>query len=1047
MAFEAVFACSPQVLELLQRQGWASFRTLRRRFGLDEVALTALTQALLDTQPVTVDEAGTRLVWQGELRPAAASPRTWDVVPSAPSMEGAVPWPLAGERSRGLLPLVGREQEVELLRARWAQVQTGQGQVVALSGEAGIGKSRLVQVVSAHVADTPHRRWACHGAATTQYSAFAPVIDLLQQVLDYQPDDPPGVRLHKLETTLVASPLSLSEAVPLLAALLAVPLDDRYPPLLLTPARQRQQTLETVLTVLRWLAVLQPVLLIVEDLHWVDPSTLELLGLLMAQAATARLYVLLTWRPEFQPPWLLPAHLTALTLGRLLPMQVEQMATHVAGGKALPPAVLQQIVTKTEGVPLVVEELTQMVLASGLVREEADGYALTGPLPPLAIPPTVHESLLARLEQLGEAQAVAQVGAVWGRGFTEGQLQAVAPLDRRRLEQALARLVAADILREVSIPPRVTYVFKHALIQEVAYASLLKRTRQQYHRQIAHVLETQFPETAEHQPELLARHYTEAGLYEQALVFWKRAGERTLARSAYREATMCFEQALGAVQQLPDSRDTHEQAIDLRLALRSALLPSGDLGRLLACLREAESLAATLDDPRRLGQVSIFLSNYFYLRGAHDQAIAAAQRALALTTASGDVVLQALANQYLGFAYYAQGDYRQAIDCLGQTVASLDGAQYRERFGQISLLAVTSRARLALCHAELGTFAEGRALGEEGLRIAEAVAHSSSLMWAYYGIGLLSLGQGDLPRALPLLERAVGLCQDVDLPGYFPWMVVGLGAAYTLGGRVADAVPLLTQAMEQTTGMGLVFFQTLCHLSLGETHLLAGRLEEAHTLAEGALALAREHQERGHQAYALRLLGEIAARRDPLEHELAESYYQQALALADALGMRPLVAHCHLGLGLLYLQMRQARAGPRRAVRRHRAVPWHGDDVLVAPDGGGLECPRVEVMRAHLDMPRLVLIVNNVPEVFDVADVKARVDGAYHCEVAAVRGKRVAAVRGKRVPLVRRISSSTRWSSRWPMKRSRGEKAPMASNSRSHTERSDSLPSFPHMPV
>ena len=196
-------------------------------------------------------------------------------------------------------------------------------------------------------------------------------------------------------------------------------------------------------------------------------------------------------------------------------------------------------------------------------------------------------------------------------------------------------------------------------------------------------------------------------------------------------------------------------------------------------------------------------------------------------------------------------------------------------------------------------------------------------MWAYYGIGLLSLGQGDLPRALPLLERAVGLCQDVDLPGYFPWMVVGLGAAYTLGGRVADAVPLLTQAMEQTTGMGLVFFQTLCHLSLGETHLLAGRLEEAHTLAEGALALAREHQERGHQAYALRLLGEIAARRDPLEHELAESYYQQALALADALGMRPLVAHCHLGLGLLYLQIdrrEQARAALSAAIVLYRGM-------------------------------------------------------------------------------------------------------------------------------
>jgi tetratricopeptide (TPR) repeat protein len=396
-----------------------------------------------------------------------------------------------------------------------------------------------------------------------------------------------------------------------------------------------------------------------------------------------------------------------------------------------------------------------------------------------------------------------------------------------------------------------------------------------------------------------------------------------MARSVNREAVGHFEQSLSALQHLPDRRDTRAQAIDLRLALRSALRPLGDNGRILAALREAESLAAALDDPRRLGHVSRFLSLHYYLMGMPDQAITAAQRALALATAGRDVVLQALANQYLGTAYRAQGDFRQAIACFGQTVASLDGARRRERFGEPFLPAVLSRAYLAWCHVELGTFAEGRALGDEGLQIAEAVAHSGSLIWAYYGIGLLSLRQGDLHRALPLLERAVGICQDADFPALFPFAAAVLGAAYTLAGRIADAVPLLTQAMEQTMTTGIVGYQALCSLPLGEAHLLAGRLEEAHALTEGVLALARAHQERGHQAYALRLLGDIATHRDPPDVTQAEAYFSQALTLADELGMRPLLAHCHRSLGTLYAKTGQrepARAELSAAIELYRAM-------------------------------------------------------------------------------------------------------------------------------
>jgi tetratricopeptide (TPR) repeat protein len=374
-----------------------------------------------------------------------------------------------------------------------------------------------------------------------------------------------------------------------------------------------------------------------------------------------------------------------------------------------------------------------------------------------------------------------------------------------------------------------------------------------------------------------------------------------MTRSAYREAMGYFDQALGALQHLPETRDTREQAIDLRLVLRTALFPSGNLGRILGYLREAEALAVALNDPRRLGQVSARLSRHFYLMGAYDQAIAAGQRALGLATAGGDVVLHALVNQTIGTIYYAKGDYRRAIDCFEYTIERLDGARRHERLGELAFPAVFSRAWLAVCHAELGTFAAGRALGEGGLQIAEAVDHPVSLMLASWGIGLLSLRQGNLPRALPLLERAVDICQEADIPSWFPWMAPALGTAYTLGGRVADAVPLLTQAIEQTIAMEMVgFFQALCSLPLGEAHLLAGRLEEAYALAERTLALAREHGERGHQAYALRLLGDIATRREPPEAEQAEAHYRQALTLAEELEMRPLQAHCYLGLGTLY---------------------------------------------------------------------------------------------------------------------------------------------------
>jgi predicted ATPase len=385
--------------------------------------------------------------------------------------------------STGLTPLVGREQEIGLLLERWAQVKDGLGQVVLLSGEACIGKSRLVQVLKDHVATEP-QAWLTPFQCSPyyQHSALYPWIELLERVaLRFEREESPQQKLRKLEGFLVQYGLPLAEAVPLFATLLSLPLPAAYAPLALTPEQQKQQTLQALLTILLRIAARQPMLFVMEDLHWVDPSTLELLSLLVDQGPTARILALLTFRPDFSPPWAGRSHLTQVTLHRLTRPQAAEMIRRVAHGKAMPPEVAAQIVAKTDGVPLFVEELTKMVLESGLLQEQEEHYVLTGPLPPLAIPATLHDSLMARLDRLATVKGLAQLGATLGREFSYALLQAVAPWDEATLQRGLHQLVEAEFLYQRGLPPQATYVFKHALIQEAAYQSLLRSTRQQHH--------------------------------------------------------------------------------------------------------------------------------------------------------------------------------------------------------------------------------------------------------------------------------------------------------------------------------------------------------------------------------------------------------------------------------------------------------------------------------------------------------------------------------------------------------------------------------------
>jgi class 3 adenylate cyclase/tetratricopeptide (TPR) repeat protein len=766
---------------------------------------------------------------------------------------------LQAAAARGLTPFVGRDREIEVLGQALERGAAGHGQVVAVVGEAGVGKSRLVhEFVHSHRAEG----WLVLESASVSYgkaTPYFPVIDLLKRYAHVEEQDDARTIRAKVTGQVFTLDETLQETIPALLSLLdTLPEDSPFQQL--DPPQRRQRTLDGLKRVLLRESQAQPLMLVFEDLHWIDSETQTLLDNLVESLPTARVLLLVNYRPEYQHGWGSKTYYAQMRLDPLPPASADELLQGLLGDDPSLASLKRLLIERTEGNPFFLEESVRTLVETGVLVGDPGAYRLIKPLDSLQVPATVQAVLAARIDRLpSEEKRLLQTAAVVGTEVALPLLQAIAELPEAALHRGLAHLQTAEFLYETHLFPEHEYTFKHALTHEVAYGSLLQERRRALHARIVEVLEALAGDGVAEQAERLAHHAVRGEVWAKALAYCRQAGQKAMARSVHREAVGYFEQALGALSHLPETRETHGQAIDLRLALRNALFPSGDLGRILAYLYEAEVLAEALDDPRRLGQVSLFLSNCFRHLGEHDQAIAAAQRALAVATAGGEVVQQALASYYLGRAYHIQGNYRQTIDYLGQTLAPFEGARRHEHFGLPFLPAVSSRAYLAVCHAELGTFAEGRAYGDEGLRIAEAATHPVGRIFAGGGMGVLALHQGEVSRALPLLEQAVSICREANLPVYFPWVAGALGSAYSLAGRITDAVPLLTQALEQTSAMETVGFQTQCRLFLGEAQVLAGRMEEAHILTGRTLALAHERQERGHEAYALRLLGDIVA--------------------------------------------------------------------------------------------------------------------------------------------------------------------------------------------
>jgi class 3 adenylate cyclase/predicted ATPase len=783
----------------------------------------------------------------------------------------------------GLTPLVGREAEVTLLRERWAQSTDGLGQVVVLSGEAGIGKSRLVHVLTEQVVDEHTLRLTLRCSPYHTNSAFYPVIEHLQRVLHWHRDTPLEAKLTTLEQAIQMARLPLAEVVLLVAALLSLPVPERYPPLTLSPQRQKQKTQEALVAWLLAEAAQQPVLAIWEDLHWADPSTLELLGLLLDQVPTTRLLMVLTCRPEFRPPWTPHSYVTTLTLSRLTRQQIEEMVLRVTGGKPLPTEVVRQIVAKTDGIPLFVEELVKTILDANWVREDAGRYVLTGPLPPLAIPTTLQDALMARLDRLATVKEVAQLGAVLGRKFAYEVLRAVAPLDEATLQHGLAQLVEAELLYQRGLLPQATYLFKHALIQDVAYQSLLKSTRQQYHQRIAQVLEAQFPDTVMSQPELLAHHYTEACLLAQAVLYWQQAGQRALQGSAYVEAVAHLTQGLAVLTPLPETPARRQQELDLQVALGTALrVTKGNAApEVERAYGRARELCAQLSDTPQLFPVLRGLMQYYLNRGDLQTATPLGEQLLRLAQAQPDPALRLLAHYQLGNALSWRGEPAVARTHLTQALALYDPQAHRAlavRYG--TDLGVVSHSVLARALWPLGFPDQALQHSQAARTLAEEVAHPFSLTQALVYAAIVhqcrreALAVHAQAAAALTLAAAQGFAQRVA------WSTVLHGWALATQGQGEAGLAEIRQGLAAELATGATLWQPYFLGLLAEASGAGGHPEEGlHALAE-ALAVMDDTGLRYYAAELYRLQGALLLQQAVPDAAQAEACFHQALALA-----------------------------------------------------------------------------------------------------------------------------------------------------------------------
>jgi class 3 adenylate cyclase/tetratricopeptide (TPR) repeat protein len=795
--------------------------------------------------------------------------------------------------ARGLTRFVGRDPEMDQLSRALERARVGQGQVVAVVGQPGVGKSRVFYEFthSPQVRDWRilEARFASYGRATS----YGPVIQLLKDYFKITEGDSHEEVTLKVSRSVAFAP-ALNSRLPALLSILDVAVDeDEWSSV--DPARRRQSMLDAVKDLLLHESQRQPVLLVFEDLHWCDSESQALLDGLVESLQAVRLLLLVNYRPEYTHGWSRATNYTQVSLGALPPEAASELLEALLGQHPTVHPLKRVLAAQADGNPFFLEESIRALAETKAVVGERGRYRLTHALGAIKVPPTVQAILAARIDRLPSAEkALLQSAAVIGREVSIELLQAIANMSAPDLREAISHLVSGEFVYETQLFPDLTYTFQHAYTHDVVYGSLLQNQRRLLHARIFDLIEARERPGHEDHVERLAHHAFRAELWDKAATYLRRAGLKAFMRSAHHDAVALFDQALFALGQLPGRRENTELVLDIRFDLRHALQPLGDFEALHANLKVAEGLAETIGDQQRLGRVLAYLTDCLRLSGDLEQAIQTGRRALAIVERLGDVTARIPLNTYLGQVYYAAGEYRRAAEQFTRNIEFLVGPLLYERFGLLQIPSVHCRTCLAWCLAELGEFEHAVQSASEGMAIAESFDHPLNRVVASSGLGSVYLRAGQNADAIRVLEQGLDACRTSNVLVWFPRLAADLGLAYARSGRTIEAVALLEEAVARASGMKLTAGHSRSVASLAEAYLLAERIEESQALATTALTLAQRHRERGYEAWIYLLLAEVASRSGDLKS--AQESCRRGLTLATELGMRPLVAHFHLCL-------------------------------------------------------------------------------------------------------------------------------------------------------
>jgi class 3 adenylate cyclase/predicted ATPase len=825
-----------------------------------------------------LEDLGTR-----DLKGIAAPVQVWAVLrPSSSTSRFEALHP------SGMTTLVGREGEYELLRRRWSKAKEGEGQVVLLSGEAGIGKSHLTVALSERLKGERYIRVRCFCSPQHTDSALHPSIGQMERAAAFARDDALQAKLDKLDALLRQTSTSAEDSA-LFVDMLSLPNDGRYPVLELTPRQRRQRTMDALIGQVEVLSSSATVLVVFEDVHWADPTSLELIGRLVSNIASHRVLLLISFRPEFEAPWIEQAHVTVLALNRLAPRDVDVMIDQIIGDNPLPSTVRQDIIERTDGIPLFVEEMTKAVLETSSEDEARRAVALV-PSPAMAVPASLHASLMARLDRLGAAKELAQIGAAIGREFSHELLAAVACRPEAKLEMQLDRLIRAGLLFRQGVPPHATYLFKHALVQDAAYGLLLRKPRRHLHARIAEAFESKFNEIADNQPEVLARHCAEAGNVEKAAVLWGKAGQRSAQRSALVEAAEQLKRALNLIKSLPGTPALRREEIKLQVELITPLLHVRGYAapetraaeeRALLLIEQAQALGEPPEDPLLLFSAlyGSWAANIVAFNGDVMRELAVEFLALAeKQSATGPPMI---GHRLMGLSLLHTGEIAGGRAHLDRAIALYDPGEHRHlamRFGQdvgASALAWRSLALLLVGYPQ-----DALADGVRALKIARESRHSGTLIYVLNFSVFQHVYCGHFAAANALIDEFDILKDQIGSVFWGGWGTVQRGCVLALTGKVSEAVQNIASGIAEMRSTGTTLWMPLflSHLALANAE--AGQLDQAWANIHEAMTTLETTKENWYEAEINRVAGEIALLSPERDATKAEAYFARALEVA-----------------------------------------------------------------------------------------------------------------------------------------------------------------------